>query len=266
MRSHHRFTTVAAAIFLAYASGAVAQQSPVSTPPVSLQGSHTPLGNDSTLNCNSSCAISGVGDSSVTIGSADPGPGDPPPPPPLNPCVPGVIGTATQTINRCPAGSLAYNTNTNTVRQTRQHIRACPAGPTGAAVDTWGPWTPNAAIGDGCGYPSGKAVQIGVNNQMTMWNSVDGSTGSYPMGSKGGNPGGPFAQFSGTWTWNGQTKFVQVTCHGSESCTNYLIEAIGGAHWRFSVTGDALAKGDCMVHFGQPPHCSLNGHGNVIGN
>lgn len=242
--------------------------SPVTTRPASLAGQVTPTGTDSTLQCSQgTCGTSVGGNSTVTVGSASP----PSPPPPSGPgltCIAGVIGSRNQTVNACPSGSLAYDTNAAIVKQTQQEVRSCPSGPNGAPSDAWGAWAPTATVGtgpnDGCGYPSGTNVQIGVNNQANFYGAVAGTTGSYPMGPRGGNPGGPSAQFSGTWTWNGQTMFVQVRCNGSELCTNNIVRNIGGANWNFKVWGSSLLPGDCVLP--RPParpSCPLGGSGAI---
>lgn len=266
---------VAIAVCLGYAGMASAQsasQSPVTTSPTPLSGNATPLTNDSTLQCGGACAASAVSPSTVLLGGAAPPspPPPPPPPPPLRTCNPGQTTLMRQSGGMCPGGSAAYNPyggNGLLFTQTQTRTETCPAGVYGAPVYTYSGWVPaSGSDPSACGYPSGTGVQIGVNNQANNYGTVNGTTGNYPMGRRGGNPGGPHAQFSGTWTWNGQTKFVQVTCGGpgeTESCSKSVVQVIGGVGWTFSVWGSSLLQGDCMKRPGQPWDCPLNGGGQV---
>lgn len=259
---------VAAAILIA-AAPAMAQQtrtSPVTSPPSGFTGGNANNGTDSTLAGGQ--GIGNSGNSSVTAGGGSTP--APPTPPPGMTCFAGQTRNVSQSGGSCQAGSAAYRPysgNALAWTQTATQTETCPAGPYGAPVWTQGPWTPaNPGDPNGCGYPSGKMVQVGVNNQATTWPTTDGSTGNYGMGRKGGNPGGPSAQFSGTWTWNGQTLFVQAKCGGvrnDEFCTGSVVRNIGGVNWKFTIDGASLLPGDCYL----PPRgrwdCPLNGRGSV---
>lgn len=269
-RTNALAAAIVAAILIA-AAPAMAQQtqdstSPVTSPPSGFAGGNASNGTDSTLAGGQ--GVGNSGNSSITAGGGSTP--APPPPPPGMTCFAGQTRNVSQSGGGCPAGSAAYRPyggNALAWTQTATQTETCPAGPYGAAVWTQGPWTPaNPGDPNGCGYPSGTGVQIGVNNQANFYGTVDGSTGSYPMGRRGGTPGGPLAQFSGTWTWNGQTVFVQVRCGGpgeTELCNGSLVRTIGGVNWTFKVWGDSLLRGDCMLRPGQPWNCPLNGAGSV---
>lgn len=267
-----------------FAVSAMAQSTtatPVTTRPSGLTDSGGAIVNDSELSClpGAPCAPGATGSSTVVLnnGGGPPSPPPPPPPPPSPPpptppitCTPGVVTAQRQSGGSCPAGTAAYTPyggSTFQFTQTRTQTEACPAGIYGAPSYTYTAWTPaTAGAPGGCGYPSGTGVQIGVNNQANFYGTVNGTTGSYPMGRRGGNPGGPLAQFSGTWTWNGQTVFVQVKCGGpgeTELCNGSLVKNIGGVNWTFTVWGSSLLRGDCMLRPGQPWNCPLNGAGSV---
>lgn len=253
----HRFITLSAMVVTALLSGgALAQQTPVSTAPSPFQSQHTPLTDDSTINCGAGCANSGVGDSSVLLGSPNADPGDPPPPAPV------ITYKTVNTDLGCTGGWVG------------QRIWAIKY----QSVDG-GPWTEvsRSLVSDTCHDPGDNGGGSGnpppppaptLEGQMLTWTNgwtsdsqcgvsttqihvTCSKSGLFANGLDGGIRGPASASYSATLV-SGTTRMpVSVSCSGSSGgvatdfCANNATYVIGGKTVGISLEYDTLFHKDC---------------------